>query len=279
MIAHSICVQYTTTEEFKAIEEYISSIITDRASSLCNKYPDYKIKTRANIGYLNTYHITNHNVPFFDMLCETLLHKDNAGYLEINEFLYQLNCFAKTIFHRKIWADAFDSTPDKFLQFVYTDWKQNQINNEFDVLEATALDLFKASTNLKDYHRDFIYNTQYEFVTLAELRELFDGLVEQGVWKAKDNDLYQVYNDVEIEQVNLDTKHKMQTGQISTIDKLHIRSKFKVDTVPKLKSIDSKFNFIPMNDGQELFEPLVAEIKFGNKIWFIPQYLVFYSNR
>jgi len=268
--------QYLTSEEFINITSFIQQIKSSRIINLYAKYPSYQIKPRCSHTKIDTYHLTSHNVPFFDIVCETLLYKNKNSYLELNEFIFQANCFAKTIFHRRWWADQLQSDRDFFLDFVWDDWKSTQPHDKFDQLENIASSYFKSSNNLLDYFINFVYNPNYYFITIEEGRELFDELVESNIFLSKSNDLYQVIDNVEFDDINADTKSKL--NNISRLDLLHIQSNYRIKTLPALKKIRSKFNFIPMNDTSKKFKGEVVEVKVGNSVQFIPQFLFFYNS-
>lgn len=270
--------EFLDSQEFSNLISFINNIIETRALALTNRYPDYRIKIRYNVKDADWSHYPlKYNTPFFDVVCETLLFKDDNGYLEINEFAYQLNCFCKSIYHRKIWADSFPIRNDGFFNMIWSDWEKYQKDNEFDNLKQTAHSILDSSENLIDYHRDFMYNSNYNFITIDEVRDLFDQLVEQGIFLAKTGDLYQIFEGVNYDTADTDTKLKMHNGNLSTLDKLYIKSKFNKEIVPKLQKLTSKFNFIPIHSDLSKFEPLIALVKLDNKIWFTPQFLIFYS--
>jgi len=268
--------EYCNSDEYKLIFEYLNMIATARADNLQQKHVDYTIKHRASAERSMDYHMTAHNVPFYDVICETLLHKDNNGYLDVVEFTYQLNLFAKTIFHRKLWGDQLSQDPDKFLNFVWNNYKTKQVDNEFDKLESVANSML-STCNLLEYHKNFIANQDYQFVLLNDVRELFDQLIDKNIFDERIGDLYRVYTDVPFEQVNTDAKTIFHSGNISKIDYLHLVSKFKVETKPALLTINSKFNFIPKEDPDGMFEGLIVNLKLGNRIRFLPQFLIFYN--
>lgn len=273
--------KYLDTGEFTKIAEFIKSVQKSRADEFCKKYPEYRIISRVkddpNFQENLNIHLMNSNVPFYDaFICETMLHKNNNGYIEINEFTYQLNCFCKSIFHRKKWNDRRINGPDKFLNFVWKEWKEKQINKEFDLLEEQSNLLFDSCNDLFEYYKKFVYSDNYKFVTLEDVRELFNGLVEQKIWFEKNNDLYNVYRDVEYNNVVTDSKNKYYSGQISKIDELHLRAVAK-SRREKLKKIKSKINFIPMEDTDNNFDGFWSEHKLNKNVYFIPQFLVFYS--
>ena len=267
--------EYLNSQEFDSIVNFIQGIKTARASDLNNRYPEYQIKPRCAHSEINTYHLTEHNVPFFDIVCETLLYKDKCAYLELNEFVFQANCFARTIFHRLWWADGVDSNRDYFLDFIWDDWKQTQFQNSFDNLEATARTQFESSSDLIEYFKSFVYNSDYEFITVIEARALFDELVSNGIFLSKVGDLYQVVDNVEFDSIDTDSKSKLE--HMSRLELLHLQSKYKTTTLPALKKVNSKFNFIPRTDPAGKFKGEVVEVKLGNTVCFIPQFLFFYN--
>ena len=270
--------EFLNSQEFCDLVGFITGVIETRAANLADRYPEYKIKSRCHREDRDwTYYPTRYNTPFFDAVCETLLHKDNNGFLEVNEFSYQLNCFSKAVYHRKLWADKFTETSDQFFTMIWNDWQDNQKDDEFDNLKSIAHSILSTAETLTDYHRDFVYNPTYSFVTVNDVREIFDQLVEQGIFLSNNGDLYQVFENVDCETADMDTKTKLKSGQLSKLDEIYIRSKFKVETIPALEKLQTKFNFIPIHGDISKFEPLVALVKLDNKIWFVPQFLVFYS--
>jgi hypothetical protein len=268
--------EYSSSDEYVAIFAHLNQIAKTRADTLAINYPTYQIKHRASAERSMDYHMTAHNVPFYDIICETLLHKDGNGYLDVVEFTYQLNLFAKTIFHRKLWGDQLAQTPDKFLYFVWNNYKTKQLDCDFDRLESVSNSML-ANYDLLEYHRRFITNDTYELIALEEARDLFDQLVDRKVFDNSIGDLYQVYSGVPFDEVNTDAKTIFHSGSITKMDQLHLSSKFKVETRPALMSIDSKFNFIPKDDPEGMFEGLIVNLKLGNKVRFLPQFLVFYN--
>jgi hypothetical protein len=269
--------EFINGQELSDLISFISNIIKERSINVTKKYPDYKIKSRGDPKARDWNHYPlRHNVPFFDVVCESFLYKDNCGFIEINEFTYQVNCFSKAIVHRKLWIDTFNDSPDEFLPMVWHDWQQNQIDNEFDKLQQTATLFLEQSQNLLEYHKNFLYNDEYQYVAVEDLRQLFDQLIEVGVFLSKDGDLYKICDNISFD-TPMDTKTQFHNYFHSPINELYIRSKFKVEFIPKLQKLKTKFNFIPIKDDMSKFEPLIALVKVDKKIWFIPQFLVFYS--
>jgi hypothetical protein len=267
--------EYLESSEFNSIVNFIQEIKTARATDLNTRYPTYQIKPRCAHDKINTYHLTEHNVPFFDIICETLLYKDKCAYLELNEFVFQANCFARTIFHRLWWADAVSGNRDQFLDFIWQDWKDTQFQNRFDNLESMARRQFDSSSNLLDYFKSFVYNYDYKFISVDEARDLFDELVTGGVFLGKIGDLYQVVDNIEFDSIDTDSKSKLE--HMTKLELLHLQSKYKIKTLPVLKNINSKFNFIPKNDLAGKFKGEVVEVKLGKSVCFIPQFLFFYN--
>jgi hypothetical protein len=230
MQLYTITPDYLTSDEFKQISEFMQQIRADRLALLERKYPNHQIRSRVQIDdneYLQQkyYYISNFGIPFYDFaLCESNLHQGTNGYIEINEYAYQMNIFCTTIFHRKKWNT---NNQEKFLNFVYDNWKKYQFNNEFDLLEEQANKLFDQCETLLEYHQQFVYNNEYEFITLDQVRELFDQLVDCGIWLSKQDDLYQVYENTNYDDAVMDPKVQFHSGRISKLDELHIRSVFK----------------------------------------------------
>jgi hypothetical protein len=262
---------YTVTDtERKDIIKYILDLREHRYKKLQEKYPDYLLNFR------NRYNIEDNSlVPFFDIVCESLLHKDGCGYFDITEFTFQANCFAKTIFHRKQWTDWLQATDD-FLYFVWDEWMKRQPVDEFTQLEKIANQMINSADDLFQYHYMFIYNDQYKWITDADITELFDELVRLGIWTVEENGLYKVYDSTEIEDADTNIKHNYYSGKISKIDELYLRSMFNTKLLPVLQQVNSKFNFIPSH-GLGKFDGLWSQHKFGKNTWFIPQFLLFYN--
>jgi hypothetical protein len=265
-------IEYLKSDEFNNIAEYILETRHNRAYNLLDKYPGFLINPRCQDDNDMTDYLKRFNVPYYDMLCETIVHKDDTGYIDIVEFTYQLNCFAKTIFHRRYWAGELRDT---FLDFVWNDWKKYQIDNCFDRLEQQANTMFE-QLDLFEYHKQFVYNDQYQFATEDDMRKLFDHLVEVGLLLSKQDDLYEIYTGIDLEDANTNIKERFHNGAISKMDVLHTTANFNVKTLPKLQSIKGRFNLIPV-DGSNEFNGMWLEHKLNNKIWFIPQFLAFYN--
>ncbi len=263
--------EYFNGDEFKSIVAFINSIKNQRAYFLTNRNPEYKINHRYHFDNDLTHYMVSYNIPYYDILCETLLHKDGNGYLDLGEFTFQTNCFSKTAFHRLLWPT---DKRDTFLDFVVQDWRQN---SRFAALEESAKQIFDKSASLLEYHKEFIYNDQYKFVTKEEVRELFDELLEKGLLLSKVGDLYQVYSNLDLSVADTDMKTRWYSGVLTDMDKLHIESTYKSRTLPVLKDMKSKFSLIPANDNGK-FEGKWLVHKIDNKIWFIPQYLLFYND-
>lgn len=255
-----------TQQQIDQLIDFVASVKYTRAQTLAQRYPDYTVKVRSAVNSAYT------QVPFVDTTCETLLHKDNCGYIELNEFTFQTNCFARNIFHRKLWSDYLNIAKTDFLYFVWDDWENIQ---GFDKLKDIADVAFADCTDLLDYHKQFIYTDIHQFVTIDDMRELFDAMVDAGIFLSKQDDLYQVYKDVHIDQVVADTKLKFHNNGISKMDQLHLRSTYTVKIQPKMLSFNTRVNFIPKEDPSNKFEPLIVLNKFNSGIWFLPQYLVF----
>jgi hypothetical protein len=265
--------EYLQSTEFKDIVEFINGIRDQRKVNLLNRHPSYQINPRCQRDQDISFSFIERNTPFFDMPCETLLHKDSNGWIDIIEWHYHLNCFHKGMYHRLEWSKLPNHNPDKFLQEIYEDWNTNK---EFQLLMTQSAEAFNLH-NLLAYHKNFIYNEQFEPISLDDVKELFDALVNQGVFLSKDGDLYQVYEGLEIEQATTNVKRKYYSGQITKMDELHVRSTFTVKTLSILKNLTTKINFIP-NDIRG-FDGIWLVQKLGGKICFIPQNLVFYNKR
>lgn len=275
--------EYQASTEFKDIMSFIHDLRLSRLDVLLSKYPGYKVKHRIqqdsnDYKGAQFYYMTHFNVPFYEsFLCESLLHKDRNGFLELNDFAFQLNIYCKKIFHRKLWSDWNTGTKDTFLYYVYDLWRKHQRNGEFDKFESIAIRYLDECDNLFEYFKQFVYNEEYQFVTLDEVRELFDELVENGVWLNKFGDLYQVYENVDYEdQEKLDVKVAYHSGNISKIDELHMRA-VASQREKLFKSMKSKLNFHPVDDPEHRFEGFWNSPRLGNKVWFIPQFLIFYN--
>ena len=263
---------YNVTEaERKDLIKFILEIRQQRYEKLLTKYPTYVLNFR------NRYDIEDNSaVPFFDIVCESLLHKDSYGYMDVDEFTYQANCFAKSIFHRKLWT-TWLTLDDPFLTFVWDDWVKYQPNNEFGQLERIANSMMSSADDLFQYHYMFVYSDKYKWITKNDVVELFDELVRVGIWLGKEGELYKVYERTAVEDADTNIKHNYHAGKISKIDELHLRSTFNAKTLPALQQINSKFNFIPLELGR--FDGLWSQHKFGKDIWFIPQFLLFYGKK
>ena len=272
--------EYFNGKEFNSVIDYIVSIKEERANSLRLKYLNMTINSKYNRKDVLSedlfYYFVQRNSPHFDIVCDTILHDDLKGYMEINEFTFQVNCFSKSIFHRILWSEFSNTNKDKFLYFVFDDWKKYQIDNKFDELEKIARTIFDQCETLEEYYIKFVYNEEYSFVSLEDVRELFDELVKKGLFLNSIGDLYQIYDNVSIENADIDIKTKYYDGHIKKIDALHIDSAFKTRTLPLLKSLNTKFNCIPKNI-DEKFNGFWYQNKLGDKVWFIPQYLLFYN--
>ena len=267
--------EYFNGSEFHSIVDYIRQLKSIRSDALLTKHQGYVINHRDHHDNDLTFYMATRNVPYYDILCETLLHKDSRGYFDIEEYTYQVNCFAKTVFHRLQWFRYDDTNVDEFLVFVRDEWKAQQPGSRFDDLEVIANAMWDR-WDLVDYHKEFIYNDQYKFVTVEEVRELFDQLVAYGLLASSDTDLYQVYEGLTLEQARTDMKTRWYSNVLTSIDKLHIESTYKAKILPLLNSITSPLNIIPSDGGN--FEGKWLLHKLGGKVWFIPQYLLFYNN-
>ena len=254
------------------IVKYILSIREHRFKKLLTKYPDYELNFR------NRYDIEDSSsIPFFDIVCESLLHKDGCGYMDPTEFTYQANCFAKSIFHRKAWSEWLKIN-DPFLEFVWNDWVATQPNKEFFELEKIANLMLSSADDLFQYHYMFVYSDKYKWMTEADTIELFDELVRVGIWLGKQDGLYKVYERTSVQDADTNIKHNYHAGKITKMDELHLRSTFNAKTLPALEQVNAKFNFIPMN-GLDRFDGLWSQHKFGKDVWFIPQFLLFYGKK
>jgi hypothetical protein len=267
-------VDYLQSSEFKDISNFISTLRDQREAGLLSRYPEHKINPRCQKNQDISFSFVERNTPFFDIPCENLLHQGLDGWVDIIEWHYQLNCFLKGMYHRLEWSKLPNNNPDAFLQLVWKDWSTS--NTQFSQLMEHAAELF-TSLNLLDYHREFIYNSNINAVSLDDVRELFEALVHEGIFLKADGDLYKVYQGVELVDANTNVKRKYHSGQISKMDELHVRSTFKARTLPILQNLTTKLNFIPTDIAG--FEGIWLVQKFGGQVWFIPQYLVFYNKR
>lgn len=275
-------INYIKTDEVLRLFEFLKKQRLDRVSRLKEKYPLHIIRSRVDvdsIDYKNNqyYYCTHFKVPFFENdVFESLLHKDRNGYLEIVEFTDTMNIFCKTIFHRKFWSDNTNSVKDNFLYFIYDLWKKHQISNQFDQLEKAAIDAFKNSKDMVEYYQNFVYNNHYKFINLDQMKELFDQLIERKLWIGKIENLYQVYNECEYDSNGIDTKVLFHSGKVSKISELQIRAAVK-NHMKILESLDTEFNFIPIDDPTNRFDGFWNAPKIGSKIWYVPLFLIFYN--
>jgi hypothetical protein len=305
--------EYFQSGEFSGIIDFLVSRREQRSVLLAQKYPAYQIKPRvyvANPKKLatdtkrtdrtlaeegakqdfgnppatnNPYdresfkHLQEWNIPFYDgVIMETMLHKELDGYIDVVEFTYQLNCFSKTIFHRMKWSISNGHKADGFMFFVWKDWVDNQRNGEFDKLKEQSDTAFDNANSLLDYHTDFVYNDDYKFVTVDEVRETFDELVRTGIWLGSDGDLYKVYTGATYEEAETDSKDRFYSGKISKLDEIHIRGTFnKLKTT--LQTLNSRILFVPSEYPEGTFEGFWMFHKFAKTVWFVPQFLVFYN--
>ncbi len=305
--------EYLKSGEFEGIIDFLIERRRERAVSLAAKYSGYQIRPRVYVADPkklatenkrtdrdladngakqdfnnpkatdNPYdresfkHLQEWNIPFYDgIIMETMLHKDNEGFIDVVEFTYQLNCFCKTIFHRMKWSIANGHNSDGFMFYIWNDWVDKQYNHEFDTLKAQADIEFNNAANLLEYHKNFVYNDLFKFATVEDVRELFDELVDKGIWLGKNGDLYQVYSGASFEEAETDSKDKFYSGKISKLDEIHIRGTFN-RFKPLLQSLNSKLLFVPSSYEDGTFEGFWSIHKFGNRVWFIPQFLVFYN--
>ena len=276
MIPFYVDKAFLETDDFKNTYNFISGIKERRTAELTKKYPTYIVHNRAVVNESSKFiYITYNNIPFFDVICENMLHKDLSGYLEVNEFTFQLNYFCKCIFHRKIWNDQINNGRDKFLEMVWDNWQSKQRDGEFDRLKSIAFELFERCTSFEQYHKEFLLNDEYAFVTVNDIRELFDALVDLGILLERQGDLYKMYEGVEYKDIVTDSKTKLKANAISRLDELYIKAKFNVEVLPKFRTLKTKFTFVPEN--MELFNPVIVEFKMGNSVWFMPQFLIFYT--
>ena len=240
--------------------------------------PDYQVRSRIDISsddYKSGlyYYSENFKIPFYENdVYDSFLHKDGKGYLELVEFTRTMNIFCKTIFHRKLW-NMVSPNPDKFLNFIYDQWTPY-----FNGLDKTAHGIFADSASLADYYEKFVYNEEYKFVSLDDMRELFDALVDVGIWTAKNGNLYQVYENCEFDTRGIDTKVLYHSGRISKIDELHIRSVVSKQ-MPILKSLKTKLNFVPSHDPDGKYDGFWNSTKLNGKVWYIPLFLIFYADQ
>lgn len=305
--------EYLSSGEFEGIIDFLVERREQRSLQLANKYPSYRIKPRvyvANPKKLatnnkrddrdlaevkatqdfgnppatnNPYtresfkHLQEWNIPFYDgVIMETMLYKEGNGYIDVVEFTYQLNCFCKTIFHRMKWSIANGHGSDGFMFYIWKDWEDKQRNGEFDSLKQQADKCFDEAINLLDYHKDFVYNDEYKFATVDQVRELFDELVAKEVWLGKDDDLYHVFKDATYEEAETDSKDKFYSGKISKLDEIHIRGTFN-RLKPTLQTLNSRLLFVPSEYPEGTFEGFWLFHKFAKQVWFVPQFLVFYN--
>ena len=305
--------EYLRGGEFEKIIDFLVERREFRSAALSAKYPEYQIRPRVYVANPkkiaqenklidrtlaekgarqdfgnpivtdNPYdresfkHLQEWNIPFYDgVIMETMLHKGTDGYIDVVEFTYQLNCFCKTIFHRMKWSIANGHKQDGFMFYIWKDWQDKQHNGEFDKLKEQSDIAFDKANNLLDYHRDFVYNDEYKFATEQQVRELFDQLVEKGIWFGKEGDLYHVYKDAKFEEAETDSKDKFYSGKVSKLDEIHIRGTFN-RLKPTLQTLNSRLLFVPSDYPEGTFEGFWMFHKFAKQVWFVPQFLVFYN--
>jgi hypothetical protein len=267
---------YLAGDEHKSIASFVYNMREVRELAMLARHPGYVVNPRCDKNQNIDYLFIERNSPFFDIPCEVLLHKDNSGFIDLEEWHYQLNCFMKTIFHRKRWSDWTNENTDTFLEYVWNNWKHYQANSEFDALEQTAAAVFADCKTLLEYHQRFIYNSTVEIVSLADAKELFDSLLDVGLFLSSSGMLYQVYTGIPLDRANTNIKRLYHAGKLSNMDVLHVKSKFKAEILPLLQTIKSKYNFIPTGDISK-FEGMWLIQKIEKTIWFIPQFLIFYG--
>jgi hypothetical protein len=277
-------VEYLTNGEFEKIINFLISKREERAIKLAEKYPDYRIRPRTFVPKSDKIidsesfkYLQKWNIPFYDgIVMETMLHKEDQGFIDVVEFTYQLNCFSKTIFHRMKWSIANGYDENGFMFFIWNDWDKKQFDGRFDMLKKQANTAFDTATNLLDYHINFVYNDDFKFATVDEVRELFDELVKKNIWPSKDGDLYTVYKGASYEEAETDSKDKFYSGKISKLDEIHLRGTFN-KIKPILQSLNSKLLFVPSEYEDGTFDGFWCMHKFGKSVWFVPQFLVFFN--
>ena len=268
--------EYFSGEEYKSIVSFIVNLREFREVNLISNHPTYVVNPRCDKNQTIDYSFVERNIPFFDIPCESLLHKDDSGFVELNEWHYQLNCFMKTIFHRKLWSDWANNNTDKFLEYIWNNWKQCQPNNNFDSIETTAYEIFNRSDTLLEYHQQFIYNPDIVMISLKDTKELFDSLLDIGLFLSCKDSLYEVYRNIPLEHAKTNVKRLYHSGKISKMDIIHVKAKFKKETLPLLQTLNTKYNFIPTGNTDQ-FEGMWLMQKIEKNIWFIPQFLLFYG--
>ena len=272
MIPYSVNTpEYLSGEEFAKLSEFVISVRRQRYAELQARYPGMVINERCSEDNDMAYYLEKFNVPYMDMLCETIVHKDGCGYIDVDEFTYQNNCFSKTVFHRRLWTDT-NEHKDTFMLYVYKQWECP----EFDALAKQAQQYLDQNTSILEYHKQFVYNDKYQFATVEEVTELFDALVDAGFLLGKEGKLYKIYEGLDLDQADTNIKERYHDNALSNIDKLHIQSQYNTRTKPKLLELKTKFNLIP-RDEQSEFKGMWLEHKLGGRIWFIPQFLLFYN--
>lgn len=276
---------YLNTLEFTELSSFLADVRLTNLGNTIKQYPDYIVRSRVQESseeYISgrNYYVEHFNIPHYDFyLSECLLHQGTSGFLDMEVFAFQMNSFCKSIFHRKQWNDwnAGRWPTDTFLNYVYDNWKKHQHNGEFDLLEQQANELFEKCDNLVDYYKQFVYNQEYIFVTIDDMIALSDAVIDQGIWYKRSGNLVEVYNNTEYSTDSLDTKILFHSGLMTDMDVLHVTATFKTRILPKLKEIKTKFNYIPVDDPENKFNGLWACPKFNNKVWFIPQVIIFYN--
>jgi hypothetical protein len=267
-----------TDSEVQELLAFLKRAYLDQSAAIAARYPDYQIRSRVDVDSEDYkagqyYYSANFKIPFYENdVFESLLHKDNNGYLEINEFTKTMNIFCKTIFHRKMW-NIVSPNSDKFLNFIYHEWTPY-----YNGLDVTAYTIFQNCDSLAEYYEQFVYNEEYKFVTLEDMRELFNALVESGIWLSMDGDLYQVYEDCEFDTKGIDTKTLYHSGRISKIDELHIRATVRKQ-MSVLRGLKTKLNFVPTNDPDNKYDGFWNSTKLNGKVWYIPLFLIFYADQ
>ncbi len=259
-------VEFIKTNEFnniiKFIELYNKRIVSDLNCS--------DTFTRLNLALNIEEYLRSYNTPFFDMLVDSIVIKNNNYYMHIGLYTKQMNIFLKSIFLRVFWnQNSSNPFPDKFVEFI---WNNYKTDSNFVKLEQEAIRIYNNSNTILDFLKDFMYNDNYEYIKQNDIISIFNCLDNLGVHKSNDTGLYLLPKGL----VNSINNIEDDTSTDTLLKKMYFYTKI----LPVLKNINTKFNYIPPKFSKDNKDSIFqGNFLITKNKEFIPQLLLFFNEK
>jgi len=268
--------EFQNNKEYSDILHFIKNKIQYFENYNTQKYPNFDQK-HFNYGNNLKEYQNNYNIPFFDVPIDSTMIKDDKTYISLDTFYIQMNIFFKSLFLRMFYSNY--KIKDKFTLYVYENYKKYQKDNEFDIFEKNALDIYLNSNSVFDFTKNFIYNNDILFFNNQDIFDALDKYI--GVLFPEDQDkldigLLLIADDFHNLPKYVEDHHdEITNGKNNMFSNIYFYKKI----FPTLKENKTKFDFIPIADEnpEKIFDASFTFHRINDKFYFIPQLLLFYT--